>query len=66
MAQSFIELNKAVIHVIRTIIPKKFSHCCENSRAHKQISQPGDQVKELKIPREHDFEGQWDLITELP
>ena len=29
-----------------------------------QISQPGDLAKGLRTPRE--FEGQWDLITELP
>ena len=25
-----------------------------------------DPTKGLRIPRESDFEGQWDLITELP
>ena len=29
-------------------------------------SQPGDLAKELRIPREFDFGGQWNLITELP
>ena len=29
------------------------------------ISQPGDPVKGLRTPKEFDFEGQWDLITEL-
>ena len=28
-------------------------------------SQPGDHAKGLGIPRESDFESQWDLITEL-
>ena len=28
--------------------------------------QPGDPAKGLGISRESDFEGQWDLITELP
>ena len=32
----------------------------------QQIPQPGDQTKGLGTPRESDFEGQWDLITELP
>ena len=41
------------------------SHCCEVSRPHIRL-QPGDPAKELGIPRESDFEGQWDLITELP
>ena len=31
-----------------------------------QASQPGDLPKGLGIPRESDFEGQWDLITWLP
>ena len=29
------------------------------------ISQPGDLAKGLKIPREFDIGGWWDLITEL-
>ena len=40
-------------------------HCCESSRAHN-ISQPGNPAKGLSTLREFDFEGQWDLITELP
>ena len=31
----------------------------------QQISQPGDLAKGLRIPREFDFGGQWDLTTEL-
>ena len=31
-----------------------------------QASQPGDPTKRLGIPKESDFEGQWDLITGLP
>ena len=31
-----------------------------------QTFKPGDPTKELSIPREFDFEGQQDLITELP
>ena len=31
----------------------------------QQISQPGDLAKSLRTPREFDFGGQWDLITEL-
>ena len=30
-----------------------------------QISQPGDLTKGLRIPREFDYAGQWDLIIEL-
>ena len=30
----------------------------------QQIPQPGDLAKGLRSPREFDFEGQWDLITE--
>ena len=32
----------------------------------QQISQPGDSAKGLRTPREFEFEGQWDLITEFP
>ena len=31
----------------------------------QQISQPGDLGKRLRTPREFNFGGQWDLITEL-
>ena len=31
----------------------------------QQISQLGDLAKQLRTHREFDFEGQWDLITEL-
>ena len=31
----------------------------------QQISQPGNLTKGLRTPREFDFGGQWDLITEL-
>ena len=32
----------------------------------QQTFQPGDPAKGLRIPRESDFEGERDLITELP
>ena len=32
----------------------------------QQISQPEDLAKGLRTPREFDFRGEWDLITELP
>ena len=32
----------------------------------QQIPKPGDPAKGLRTPKEFDFEGQWDLITELP
>ena len=41
----------------RTMIPKK---------GPQQIPQSGDPAKGLSIPRESDFEGQWDLTTEVP
>ena len=49
----------------RTTIPKKFLHYCKSSRP------PSDfpiwqSRKRLGIPRKSDFEGQWDLIAELP
>ena len=31
----------------------------------QQIPKPGDPAKGLRTPKEFDFEGQWDLITEL-
>ena len=31
-----------------------------------QTFKPGDPTKGLRMSRESDFEGQWDLITELP
>ena len=49
----------------RTIILKKFSHCWESSRSHNRLPKR-DRAKTLRIPRESDFEGQWDLITEFP
>ena len=32
----------------------------------QQTFQPGDPAEGLRIPRESDFEGEHDLITELP
>ena len=46
----------------RTIIPKKFSHYCEGSEPHINLPRLG---KGLGIPKESDFEGQWDLITDF-
>ena len=50
----------------RTMIPKKSSQLLQNFQGPQQIPQPGDPAKGLRIPREFDFEGQWDLITEVP
>ena len=47
-------------------MPKKFSHCCESSRPHNRLSNLGIPAKGLRIPKESNFEGQQDLITELP
>ena len=41
------------------VLLRKFS-------APQQTSQSGDPAKGLSIPRQSDFDGQWDLITELP
>ena len=49
-----------------TIIPKEFFYCCEGSETGCQASQPREPPKELAVPRESDFECQWDLITGLP
>ena len=43
-----------------------FSHCCEGCELHIRLPSLGIQQKGLGIPRESDFEGQWDLITGLP
>ena len=48
----------------RTIILKKFSHCCEGSEP--QLPSLGGLAQGLGIPRDSDFEGQHDLITGLP
>ena len=48
----------------RTIIPKKFSHCCEGSKPHVRL--PSLVTKGLGIPWESDLEDQWDLIIGLP
>ena len=50
----------------RTIIPKTFLHYCKSSRAHNRFPNLGSPAKGLRTPRKFDFEGQWDLITELP
>ena len=50
----------------RTIIPNKFLHCCKVPRATVDSPTWGIPAKGLRTPREFDFEGQWDLRTELP
>lgn len=45
----------------RTMIPRKFSHCCKGSG----FPWLGILVKWLRIPRVCDFEGQWDLAAGL-
>ena len=52
-------------HKLENNYTNKFSHCCESSRAHNTFPDLGISVR-LRTPREFDFEGQWDLITELP
>ena len=42
----------------KTIIPKKFSHCCECFEPHVRLAQPGDLTKGLGIPRESALKGQ--------
>ena len=44
---------------------QRSSHTVVKVLGPQQISQLGDPAKELRTPREFDFEGQWDLITEL-
>ena len=52
-------------HKLENNYTKKFSHCCESSRAHNRFPNLGISVR-LRTPREFDFEDQWDLTTELP
>ena len=49
----------------RTIIPKKFLHCCKVLGPTTDFPSWGS-GKGLRTPREFECEGQWDLITELP
>ena len=46
--------------------PDPFLLVCPESIPWGQISQPGDLEKGLRTLREFDFEGQWNLISELP
>ena len=48
----------------RTVIPKKFSHSCEGSETQIRLPSLG-MTNGLGIPKESDFEVQWDLITGL-
>ena len=52
-------------HKLRTIIPKKFSQCCEDSEPHVRITIWGS-IKGLIIHRESSFACQRDLIIGLP
>ena len=49
----------------KTIVSKKLSHVGK-VLGPTTDPQPGDLAKGLRTPREFDFEGQWDLITEFP
>ena len=49
----------------RTVTPRKFFHCCKRSTVHND-SPTGDLAKVLRTTRGFDFEGLWDLTTELP
>ena len=49
----------------RTIMPKKFSRCCEKSRSHTDFQSWGS-GKGTEYPQGIWFLGQKDLITELP
>ena len=44
---------------------RRSSHTVVKVLGPQQISQLGDPAKELRTPREFDFEGQWDLITDF-
>ena len=49
----------------RTMISKKFSHCCK-LLGPTTDSPTWASIEGLRLSREFDFEGQWDLITEFP
>ena len=51
---------------LRTILPQKFSHCCEDSQLHVRLPSLGNLIKGLGIPRKSDLESQWDLIIGVP
>ena len=55
-----------VTHKLENSNTKEVLALLQRSQAPHETSQPEDPAKELGIPRESDFEGQWDLIIELP
>ena len=58
-------ISAFVCLILRTIIPKPFSHCCKSSRPLNRLSSLGDPAKGLSTPSESGSEGRWDVITEL-
>ena len=57
-------ITEQTTHKLENNYTKKFSHCCESSRTHNRFPNLGISVR-LRTPREFDFEGQWDLITDF-
>ena len=55
-----------MIHKLQNNYNKEILTLSRKFQDPQQISQPGDLAKGLRIPREFDFGGQWDLTTELP
>ena len=52
-----------VNHNWKTILPKKFSHHCEKFMPNLRLPILRDMAKGLGIPRESNFESQWNLVT---
>ena len=53
-------------HKLKNSYTKEGLTLLQKFQGPQEISQPGDLAKGLRTSREFDFEGQWDLITELP
>ena len=54
-----------VNHNWKTIPPKKFSHFCEECMPNLRLPILRGMAKGLGIPRESDFESQWNLVTRI-
>ena len=58
-------IPRQVIYNLENIYIKEVLSLLKWFKDSQQISQPGDPAERLGIPRESDFEGQWDLVTEF-
>ena len=53
-------------HKLENNDTKEFLALLQKFKDLQQLSQPGDPENRLRVPKEFDVEGQWDVITELP